>query len=67
MAAVHQHFRLYCVHEQNSPRFLARASKRSIRRGCVELVRGNYVGRQPLPALRPDIPRTNRVRTTAVR
>ena len=65
-AAVHRHVRSYYIHEHNSPRFLAHAPIPSTRRGCVKSVQGNYIGKLPLPILRPNIPRTNRVRATAV-
>ena len=47
----HLHVRPYYVHMPTSPRFLIRAVKPSIRRGCVDQVDPAYLGKQPLPAL----------------
>ena len=46
----HLHVRPFYVHMPTSPRFLPRAAKPSIRRGCVKQV-GNYTRKMPLPVL----------------
>jgi hypothetical protein len=39
------------VHMPTSPRFLKRAAKPSVRRGCVEQVKPSYIHTKPLPVL----------------
>jgi hypothetical protein len=46
----HLHVCPFYVHMPTSPRFLPRAAKPSIRRGCVKQV-GNYTRKMPLPVL----------------
>jgi len=47
----HQAVRPFYVHMPTSPRFLPRAAKPSVRRGCVKQVGSTYVRRYPLPDL----------------
>ena len=49
--AVHQHIRLWYVHDKNSPRELPRALRPSSRRGCVETLGDPYNKRTPLPSV----------------
>ena len=46
----HLHVRPFYVHMPTSPRFLPRAAKPSVRRGCVKQV-GPYTRKSPLPVL----------------
>jgi hypothetical protein len=67
-ASHHQEVRPFYVHTPNSPRFLIRAAKPSVRRGCVDPAKANpnpySTRRYPLPALTrvsqpPRVARTN--------
>jgi len=51
-ASHHTEVRPYYVHTINSPRYLMRAAKPSVRRGCVKSGKGNtFKGKHPLPNL----------------
>jgi hypothetical protein len=47
----HLEVRPYYVHTDESPRFLLRAAKPSVRRGCVNKPRDTYVRKYPLPSI----------------
>ena len=52
-----QRARPFYLHTDQSPRFLERAERPSVRRGCVGKLGDPYIGRNPLPNI-PSLSRT---------